>query len=153
MGKAKSLHINWSDPKPIDDIIEDLSDEIGLYYITRLYNGVETSLYIGKSENATKSRLRSHRRDWTYHYTHSKILVRIGTITYPKLISDDMINDAESALIFEHGCGIYGTKVLVENTDKIHSYNYNDLYRIKNYGNRFQLKPIVDMSCHPDCES
>lgn len=151
MVKVKSLHINWSDPKPIDEVIDDLSGEIGLYYITKLYNGVETSLYIGKSDSSTKRRLRSHRKEWTHLYSHSAIMVRIGTITYPKIINNDMINDAESALIFEHGCGIYGTKELVENTDKISSYSYNDLYRIKNYGNRFHLKPIVDMSCHPDC--
>ena len=48
--RDKIIRINWSEPMQIDEAIE-LEDSLqsGLYYITRILHGKETSLYIGKS--------------------------------------------------------------------------------------------------------
>ncbi|MGN1123673.1 MAG: hypothetical protein ACI4RR_04960 [Eubacterium sp.] len=150
MEKVYAMHIEWSKPQLIQDVIDNLNGELGLYYITREYNGVEHSLYLGKSSADIKNRLTSHNDGWLREYYRNKIYVRIGKITYPKNITSDMIDDAESALIYEHGLSDFGTKILIENSSKIKSYSYTNLYRIRNNGDIFQLRPIVDMSCHPE---
>ena len=143
------ITIHWSNPAPIDEVINTLGDhEIGLYYITRRYNGREKSLYLGESISSIKSRLKSH-KDWVHGYSHSKIYVRIGKITCTTDIDIvDAIHHAEKALIFEHGS--LGSNVLFENTVSTKSYTYTDIYRIINEGNRFELKPEVDMNNHED---
>ena len=146
---TKLIAIDWSDPAPIDEVISTLGDhEIGLYYITRRYNGREKSLYLGESISSIKSRLKSH-KDWVHGYSHSKIYVRIGKITCTTDVDIvDAIHHAEKALIFEHGP--LGSNVLFENTVSTKSYTYTDIYRIINEGNRFELKPEVDMNNHED---
>lgn len=143
------IKIHWQDPAPIDEVINRLGDhEIGLYYITRKFNGREKSLYLGESVSSIKSRLKSH-KDWVHGYSHSKIYVRIGKIVYPTNIDlVDAIHHAEKALIFEHGP--LGSNVLFENTVSTKSYTYTDIYRIINEGNRFELKSEVDMNNHED---
>lgn len=39
--KTETIKIKWSDPIRIEDAIQILTDEIGLYYITRTYNSKE----------------------------------------------------------------------------------------------------------------
>ncbi len=146
--RTKTIRIKWSEPLLIDDVIGSLSnDTIGLYYITRKYNGKERSLYIGESTNSVKSRLKDH-KGWVHNYSHSKIYVRIGEIAYPKDNIETAIKHAEKALIFEHGqCG---KKVLFENTVSTKSYTYDDVYIIINEGNRFELNYEVNMNDHED---
>ncbi len=145
------IKIYWHDPAPIDEVISTLNDnEIGLYYITRRYNGQEKSLYLGESVSSIKSRLKSH-KDWVHRYSHSRIYVRIGKIVCPTDIDlVDAIHHAEKALIFEHGS--LGSGVLFGNTVSTKSYTYTDIYRIINEGNRFELKPVVDMNYHEDAK-
>ncbi|MGN0457304.1 MAG: hypothetical protein ACI4F2_10645 [Acutalibacteraceae bacterium] len=146
--RTKIIRIKWCQPILFDDVIKSLSDnEVGLYYITRIYNGCEKSLYLGESVSSIKSRLKSH-KDWVHNYSHSKIYVRIGKIVYPKKDVEKAIKHAERALIFEHGqCG---SKVLFENTVSTQSYTYSDVYKIINEGCRFELKYEVDMNTHED---
>lgn len=147
--KTKIIRIKWSLPLPIETVINSLNgDEIGLYYITRTYNGQEKSLYIGESISSIKSRLLDHNKHWVHNYNHSKIYVRIGKITYPKQNIETAIQHAEKALIFEHGQ--FGTKVLFENTVSTKTYTFDEIYRIFNEGDRFELKYIVDMNNHED---
>ncbi len=146
--RTKIIRIKWSKPEQRDAVIKALSDdETGLYYITRKYNGKEKSLYIGESTSSIKSRLISH-INWTDKYSHCEIYVRIGRITYPRTDIEKAIKHAEKALIFEHGQ--YGTKVLVENTASTGSYEYTDVYKIINEGDRFELKSVVDMNEHEE---
>ena len=63
---------------------------------------------------------------------------------YPTVVDEEIIDHAESALIFEHG------DLLVENTDKRFSYSYSDLYQVQNIGDIGEPKPIVRMKDHPD---
>lgn len=51
-------------------------------------------------------------------------------------------------MIFEHG--ELGTGVLFENTVSTRSYNYTDVYKIINEGNRFERKKEVDMNDHEE---
>ena len=146
--RTKTIRIQWDNPKPIDEVIAFLpDDEIGLYYITRICRGKESSLYIGESISSIKDRLLSH-KNWVHGYSRSEIYVRIGKIVYPKQEVENAILHAEKALIFEHGQ--YGTKILIENTVSTTSYSYTDVFKIINEGNRFELKPEVDMREHED---
>ena len=61
---------------------------------------------------------------------------------------ESAIQHAEKALIFEHGQ--YGTKALVENTVSTKTYTYDEIYKIINEGDRFELNYEVDMNNHED---
>lgn len=146
--RTKTIRIQWDNPGPIDEVIAFLpNDEIGLYYITRLCRGKESSLYIGESISSIKSRLQSH-KNWVHGYSRSEIYVRIGRVVYPKHEIENAILHAEKALIFEHGQ--YGTKILIENTVSTGSYSYTDVFKIVNEGDYFELKPEVDMREHEE---
>lgn len=142
--RDKIIRIEWSDPLLIEDAISSpLSLQAGLYYITRLFGTKETSLYIGKATETIRQRLKSHNKNWVHDY-RGKVFVRLGKIIYPKIVDAELIDHAESALIFEHG------DILTDNTDKRFTYSYTDLYRIENIGNRFELKEKVRMHEHKE---
>ena len=146
--RSKIIRVHWADPRPIDDVISSLPDDaIGLYYITRICRGKESSLYIGESISSIKSRLLSH-KNWVHGYSRSEIFVRIGKVVYPKHNVDNAILHAEKALIFEHGQ--HGAGILIENTVSTSSYSYTDIFKIINEGNRFELLPEVDMQNHEE---
>lgn len=142
--RDKIIRIQWSDPMLVDDMInsED-SLQAGLYYITRMLHDKEISLYIGKATRTIKERLVQHRKEWLSNRYGEKY-VRIGRIIYPHHVDPQIIDHAESALIFEHG------NILIDNTDKIKTYSYSELYQIQNIGNIGHLKDIVRMHNHPD---
>ena len=142
--RHKIIRILWSDPLPVDSAIaSSLSLMPGVYYITKIHGDVETSLYIGKASNTIRERLKDHQKKWLPEY-HRGIQIRMGKIIYPHAVDPEIIDHAESALIYEH------RDVLLENTDKRNSYSYSELYRIENTGNIGNLKPIADMHIHPD---
>lgn len=142
--RDKIIRIEWSNPVTVDDAIEDeASLQPGIYYITRVFNGHESSRYIGKATNTIRERLKDHRKEWL-HRVRGQILVRMGTITYPRNADAEIIDHAESALIYEH------KDILVDNTDKVKSYSYSELYQIQNTGNIGELKAKIRMHEHPD---
>ena len=127
----------------VEDMIEsEDSLHAGLYYITRMLHGKETSLYIGEATRTMKERLVQHRKEWLSNRYGEKY-VRHGTIIYPYRVDPEIIDHAESALIFEH------SNILVDNTDKTKTYSYSELYQIQNIGNVGQLKGVVRMHNHP----
>lgn len=120
--RDKLIRIQWSDPMPVDEMIHsEESLKNGLYYISRVLHGRETSLYIGKATNSIRERLRDHKRKWLYK-RYGRKFVRVGEIIYPHEVDDDIIDHSESALIYEH------RKVLKDNTAKTKSYSYWELY-------------------------
>lgn len=142
--RKKIIRINWSEPILIEDAIESpLAYNSGLYYITRVFGSNETSLYLGKATRTIRTRLIAHDRDWVHEY-RGKIYVRIGQIVYPRYIDDELIDHAESALIYEN------RDVFEDNTDKRYSYSYSDLYVVENIGDYFELQASADMYEHPD---
>lgn len=142
--RDKIIRIQWSDPMTVDEMIRsDASLKNGLYYISRVLHGRETSLYIGKATNTIRERLRDHKRKWLYK-RYGRKYVRVGEIIYPHEVDDDIIDHAESALIYEH------RDVLKDNTAKTKSYSYWELYQIHNIGNPGVLKPVFRMHDQPD---
>ena len=142
--RDKIIRINWSEPISIEDAIES-EDALqpGLYYITRVLHDKEISLYIGKATRTIRERLIDHRKKWLSN-RYGKKYVRIGEIIYPVKYDSEIIDHAESALIFEHG------DILIDNTDKVKTYSYSDLYQVQNVGNIGELKSIIRMHNHPD---
>ena len=145
--RDKIIRIYWSNPVLVDEMIEsEDSLQSGLYYITRILHGKETSLYIGKASRTIRERLIDHRRgrnEWLANRYGEKY-VRIGTIIYPHHVDSEIIDHAESALIFEHG------DMLIDHTDKTKTYSYSELYQVQNIGNIGHLKDVVRMHNHPD---
>ena len=58
---------------------------------------------------------------------------------YPKSHDDSIIDHAESAILYEQ------SDVFYENTCKIKSYSYTEVYRIENEGDIFELKSRIRM--------
>lgn len=142
--RDKIIRICWSEPFLIDEAIDlDDSRHPGLYYITRELHGKETSLYIGKATRTIRERLICHRKEWLSNRYGEKH-VRLGKIIYPYIVDSEIIDHAESALIFEHG------DILIDNTDKIKTYSYSELYQIQNIGNLGELHETIRMHNHPD---
>lgn len=141
--RDKIIRIMWSKPLPINNaIVSDISITTGLYYITRVFGDNETSLYIGKATggNTIRNRLKSHLDDWLYSYRGTKY-VRIGTIIYPRTVTDSIIDHAENAIL-------YHNNFLEDNTAKVKSYSYEELYRIENEGSIFEIPPVIRMQEH-----
>ena len=142
--RDKIIRILWSEPAPLDLAMSMIgSQQPGLYYITRLWGSHETSLYIGKASRTIYERLDDHKKHWLHMY-RGQILVRLGHIVYPTRFDAELLDHAESSLIFEHA------DLLTENTDKRNSYSYSELYRIENTGNIGELKQSFRMHNHPD---
>ena len=139
--RDKIVRIQWEAPMLIEDAIASpLSKNHGLYYITRLFGTNETSIYIGKATHTIRERLRAH-IEWVHNY-RGKIYVRIGKIIYPAQVDADLIDHAESALIYQHG------DILTDNTDKKNTYSYSGLYRVENIGDCFELDGSIRMHTH-----
>ncbi|MEG1875906.1 MAG: hypothetical protein RR185_10120, partial [Angelakisella sp.] len=94
--RDRIIRIEWSEPLLLEDAIASpLSHQAGLYYITRLFGTKETSLYIGKATNTIRPRLQSHNKEWVHNY-RGKIFVRLGKIIYPRTVTAELLDHAES---------------------------------------------------------
>lgn len=139
--RHKVIRILWSQPLNIMEAISSpIASHKGLYYITCHSHGKEKGLYLGQSSKSIKSRLKSH-LPWLKLYK-CKILVRVGRVIYPRNPTPEVINHAESAILFRKG------DIFPENTCKINSYFYNELYRIENIGDIYEMSPIISMHDH-----
>lgn len=141
MPKQKTIIIKWSYPREFENAKEtELSYEgYGVYCISRKFGGNETILYIGKTDRQFRDRLKNHKKAWMSKYRGEKI-VRFGTITKPSTVTSEIINDAESALIFD-----------IEpkhNRSKKKSYQYIEEYIILNKGYRGLLPKVIDIRNH-----
>ncbi len=104
MSHYKSVTIKWSYPIRLDKIMQkECMNDIGLYYISRVFGNRESILYIGKTTYSFGSRLESHCKDWIDSYRGEKY-VRLGRIVEPSNLSPDrlkqLINDSEKTIIF-----------------------------------------------------
>lgn len=140
--RDRIIRIEWSSPLLMEDAIpSSLALGPGLYYITRLFGKKETSLYIGKATRSIREPICVHDRQWAHDY-RGKIYARISRVVYPQYADSEVLDHAESALIFEHG------DILTDNTDKRNSYSYSQLYQVENTGDCFELSPRVRMHNH-----
>ena len=104
MAKYRRVTIEWSYPVEINSLIEkEVVNDIGVYFITAKRRGKQAPLYIGKTVDSFKHRLKAHRDDWLDTYPGEKF-VRLGRIISPKHLSDEelitVIEDAEKTIIF-----------------------------------------------------
>jgi len=144
--RDKIIRIKWHDSLLLEEAVtSDLSNKQGLYYITKKFGKKETSLYLGiaTKHNTIRNRLKSHNEQWLNLY-RGKIYVRIGEVIYPHNLDANIIEHAESAILYEQG------EVFFENTSKKNSYSYTELYRIENEGDTFELKPKIRMHEHEE---
>ena len=100
----KEITIKWSYPKEFDiALASERMNDIGIYYISRVFGDKETLLYIGKTTASFGSRLKDHKAKWLDDYRGTKY-VRLGEIVEPKDMSvydtAGYINDAEKTIIF-----------------------------------------------------
>lgn len=98
------ITIKWSYPVEYDTAMQsEKKNNIGLYYISRVFGGNETLLYIGKTIHSFESRLKSHKDRFIDLYRGKKY-VRLGEVVEPKEVSPyelkGYINDAEKTIIF-----------------------------------------------------
>ncbi len=144
--RDKIIRINWNKALSLEDAISsELSNTQGLYYISRVFGKKETSLYLGiaTQHNTIRNRLKSHKDNWLNLY-RGKIYVRLGHIIYPKNPDANIIEHAESAILYEQ------SDVFFENTNKTKSYSYTELYRIENEGDILELKSRIRMHEHEE---
>lgn len=133
----RRITIRWSYPMDFDEILQDeRMDNIGIYYITRIFRGRVSDLYIGKTTYSFGSRLQKHAQNWLYQYRGRK-QVRLGTIVSPRFMREStrkrLIDDAEKTLI----CLMSGS--LIHNQQCMHSCYPTDRLYIKNTGFRGNL--------------
>ena len=134
--------IKWEYALTLDEAIASKkSNSKGLYYISRVFGNKETTLYLGiaTKNNTIRHRLKGHKSWWLKEY-RGTIKVRIGKVIYPHTNIDEVIDHAESAILYEQG------KLFFENTSKTKSYTYDTVYNFKNIGDIFELKPFIDMA-------
>ena len=133
----RNVTIEWTYPKQIDKVFDDERiNNIGIYCIYRVYGTTETLLYIGKTFNSFKSRLKMHNESWINDYRGEKY-VRLGNIISPQNYHDVLLTDVESALIYEKN------PKPIHNTDKINGYRYTYDLNIYNIGYRGQLPKLI----------
>lgn len=136
-----NIVVKWSYPREFENALGTvLSYEgYGIYCISRKFGGKETILYIGKTTRRYRDRLKDHKNKWLHLYKGEKI-VRFGTITQPVTVTQEIINDVESAIIYE-------IKPL-QNTDKINRYFFTEEYKISNTGFKGLLPKYIDIYDH-----
>lgn len=140
--RKKSVTIEWSYPIVYSHAYEkDKCTENGIYYISRVFGGHETLIYIGKTVDCFSNRLKSHEESWLNTVRGEKY-IRFGSIITPKTYDNDLIEDIESAIIYE--------MQPQNNYMKTCSYTYRSGYfvNINNTGYRGVLPQIIDGKDH-----
>ena len=141
----KHITIKWSYPTEIDQILqtEDMND-IGIYYISRVFGKKESILYIGKTTHSFGSRLESHKEKWLDKYKGTKY-VRLGRIVHPRFIFSKkrkaLINDAERTIIFY--LSNLDEQGLIANIASTKSTAVEHTLKIKNIGYKGQLPKVL----------
>ncbi|MBH0238531.1 hypothetical protein [Methylobrevis albus] len=103
-----SIVINWTDEFDFDGLKKDrYSTERGVYQIIERGFGRQKLIYIGLVKGVTRSfymRMNEHRKDWINGYYYYRYYVKFGIISRldRRSVTDELIEDAESVLIFEH---------------------------------------------------
>ena len=136
----RKIKIEWAYPLSIESFNKkDVRHQNGLYCIYQYKNNNKKLIYIGKTEDTFENRMKSHNY-WIQKYD-GIIKVSLGFITYPKSIDADIVDIAESALIYE--------MQPIENTQKTKSYSYIKDYEIHNLRYRGTLKSNISTYEHP----
>ena len=100
-------------------------------------------IYIGIVKSDARNffeRMQEHRKDWLYDIGRNQIYVRFGIVEAYFEINDQLIEDAESALVFEHQPS--------ENVSKKKSYTISQDLVVKNINHNGYVKPTIHTVKH-----
>ena len=142
MSRQRKAVIDWTYPKRIDSVInsEICKTSWGIYYISRKFSNKETLLYIGITfQQNFIHRIIQHDKQWLHKYRGEKY-IRFGEFTKPQNITRDIIEDAESCLIYE-----LDPK---HNTCKKYCYTFSNEYIITNRGYRGVIPKEISTRAH-----
>ena len=101
----RNIEIYWTYPRDYNNIGDHpLGDCLGIYYISRVWGGKETAIYVGKTLQAFKTRMYQHDLDGDDYTTkRGRLKIRLGTIpqsfNFGRLNKDHFILTLESAII------------------------------------------------------
>lgn len=105
--RKKTIRITWEKPVRLEDKEKwSQNDNIGVYAISRIWGEKsgrkreEKILYFGKTIDGFNNRMRNHTSTWTPDLRGS-LYVRFGRIEGVKDLDNDLLEDIESALIYE----------------------------------------------------
>ncbi len=133
--RVRHTIITWSKPVELDRILySEKAQGYGLYCITDGVDKNSEIYYIGRATRTFNERLLEHRKkllnglDGTFY-------VRIGEFIQPEEPKNSIINDTESALIYEHNT--------ILNVSQTKGYTYWNRLRILNRGFRGPLKKEI----------
>ena len=107
--RKHNIEINWTYPRQFDDVDKvnweeeyekDYYNHYYVYYISRIFNGIETPIYIGITEQEFKDRLKQHFKDKKDFFKKRGVKTyRIGRIKKAWWISQ--LNDKEKRDLLE----------------------------------------------------
>lgn len=101
----RNIEIYWTYPRNYSDIgAHPFGDCLGIYYISRVWGGKETAIYVGKTLQAFKTRMYQHDCNCDeYTVKRGQLRIRLGTISqsfnFGRLNKDHFILTLESAII------------------------------------------------------
>lgn len=101
----RNIEIYWTYPRDYNNIGDHpWGDCLGIYYISRVWGGKETAIYVGKTLQAFKTRMYQHDLDGDDYTTkRGRLKIRLGTIpqsfNFGRLNKDHFILTLESAII------------------------------------------------------
>lgn len=140
--RRRSVTLKWSYPIEYTNAYnKEICTQTGIYYISRVFGGHETLIYIGKTVDCFFNRMKSHDENWLKS-VRGKKYIRFGSIMTPKEYANDLVEDIESAIIYE--------MQPQSNYMKTCAYTYRSGYfvNINNTGYRGVLPQTIDSKTH-----
>lgn len=98
------VNIRWFGPYNLENFyLKDISLNLGIYTIYRIYGDKETLIYIGKTSRDFYRRINEHHKHWLCD-VKGKIEIRLGLLEFPNgsRYSSQKLTDVESLLILWH---------------------------------------------------
>lgn len=138
---ARVVQIRWCYPLPFGNSADHgLSNEIGLYQITRYWGGTPALGYVGivwSDHRSFRQRMAEHSRDWI-DTTRGTFELRFGQIESWEgaALNRSLVEEAEGVLICHHQPPF--------NTSKRSTFSLRNELIVKNVGYRGFLDPQID---------
>lgn len=152
---VREVDIRWSKEIEFHEINKNMKlvHDYGLYMILetgfkterpkQYGNSLKELIYIGIIKSSDRNfliRMQEHRRKWLHNISEGQIFVKFGILYSNENVSEQLIEDAESALVFEHRPS--------ENTSKMSSYTIAKDLIVKNINHGDYVKPTIKTVDH-----
>jgi hypothetical protein len=144
---AREVDIRWSDKIDFVDRHRKTKNinHYGLYmFIERGYDRVDRLIYIGIVKSDARDfhlRMNEHARDWLHSISKGDVFVKFGILHSHEPITEQLIEDAESALVFD--------AEPPENSQKMKSYTIEDELIVRNFNHEGFVKRTINTRKHP----